>query len=64
MKGRDRFLVIVTRDFKNSMELTVRHDPTVMKVLKDGSIVPADAYMDTMEVDPGDVAIYIWTNNK
>jgi hypothetical protein len=61
-KGADSFLVIVNRDFMNTMKLTIDCDSTVKKVLKDGSLVPADAYIGTMEIDPGDAAIYMWTN--
>lgn len=62
-KGEQSFLVIVNRDFQNPMNLTILTDETVKKVLKDGSFVPANAYSETMEVDPGDVAIYTWKKN-
>jgi hypothetical protein len=61
--GKDSFLVIVNRDFINPMKLTIDCDSTVGKVLKDGSTVPAKGYMNTMEIDPGDVAIYTWKTN-
>lgn len=61
-KAADNFLVIVNRDFNNTMQLTIGCDATVKKVLKDGSMVPASAYIGTLEIDPGDVAIYKWTN--
>jgi hypothetical protein len=59
--GANSFLVVVNRDFRNPMKLSVECDAKVKKVLKDGSVVQADAYMSTMEIDPGDVAIYMWT---
>ena len=64
-KGRNTFLVIVNRDFKSPMELTIGCDLTVKKILKDGTSVPARAYINSMKIDPGDVAIYMWkrTNN-
>jgi len=46
------------------MKLTIGCDETVKKVLKDGSLVPANAYISTMELDPGDAAIYMWTNKQ
>ena len=46
--GKNSFLVIVNRDFISSMKLTIDCDSTVKKVLKDGTIVPADAYINTM----------------
>ena len=55
-----RFLVIVNRDYKNPMRLTIQTDNAVKKVLNDGTLVPANAYAQNMEVDPGDVVIYTW----
>ena len=59
-KGSRRFLVIVNRDFQNPMELTIKTDERVKRVLKDGTIVRANVYANTLEVDPGDVEIYTW----
>lgn len=56
--GDHIFVVIVNRSFKKSMELTVFGDDNLKKVLKDGTVVPANVYTPTMEVDPGDAAIY------
>lgn len=60
--GKEDFLVVVNRDFKKPMTLILRCDPMVQKVLKDGSRVPASAYDSTLEIDPGDAAIYSWKN--
>lgn len=59
-KGPDSFLVIVNRDLTDPMKLTIKCDPQVQKILKDGSSVPVSTGMDTLLVDPGDVAIYKW----
>lgn len=59
-KGSDQFLVIVNRDYLKPMKLTLAAESGVKKVLKDGTLVPADAYANTLSVDPGDVAIYTW----
>lgn len=59
-KGSDTFLVIVNRDYQQPMKLTLVAEAGVRKVLKDGTLVPADAYTSTLSVDPGDVAIYTW----
>ncbi|MDR2139368.1 MAG: hypothetical protein LBP50_07460 [Tannerella sp.] len=59
-KGKRRFLVIVNRDCVHPMKLTVVTDHSVKKVLKDGTLVPANAYTPTCEVDPGDAAIFAW----
>jgi hypothetical protein len=60
--GANSFLVIVNRDFKNQMKLSLECDGMVKKVLKDGSLVPAKVYMSSMEIDPGDIAIYTWSD--
>lgn len=61
-KGDSRFLVVVNRDFKNPMKLTIAVDTAVKRVLKDGTIVPASAYTNTLAVDAGDAVIYTWKN--
>lgn len=59
-KNDRRFLVIVNRDFQNPMKLTVAAGDMVKRVLKDGTMVPANVYTNTLAVDPGDVIIYTW----
>jgi hypothetical protein len=63
-KGKNSFLVVVNKDFLNSINLTVYGDETLKKVLKDGTAVPAGAYENTMELDPGDAAIYMFPMGK
>jgi len=58
--GGNTFLVIVNRDFKNSMKLIIYTDDTVKKVLKDGTIIPANEYANATEVEPGDMTIYMF----
>jgi len=58
--GDYTYLIIVNRDFRNTMRLTIGCDEKVEKVLKDGSVVPANSYTPTIVVDPGDAAIYRW----
>ena len=58
--GKDTFLVIVNRDFKNPMKLIIATDDSVKKVLKDGTMIPATEYANATEVEPGDVAIYMF----
>ncbi|HNW57383.1 MAG TPA: beta-galactosidase [Bacteroidales bacterium] len=60
--GQYTYLVIVNRDFKNSMKLSIECDKEVRRVFKDGTSVPANAYQPAIEVDPGDITIYSWTN--
>ncbi|MCX6225150.1 MAG: hypothetical protein NTV01_10460, partial [Bacteroidia bacterium] len=59
-KGENYFLLIVNKDFLSSINLTVYGDESVKKVLKDGTIVPASVYENSMELDPGDAAIYMF----
>jgi len=62
--GANSFLVVVNKDFLNSINLTVYGDETVKKVLKDGTIVPASVYENSMELDPGDAAIFMFPNTN
>ena len=60
LQNKDKqFLVIVNREFKNRMQLHIELAPEVKRILKDGSIVDASLYSDTMMVDPGDAMIYM-----
>jgi hypothetical protein len=58
--GENSFLVIVNKDFLNSINLTVYGDESVKKVLKDGTIVPASIYETSMELDPGDASVFMF----
>ena len=58
--GKHTFMVIVNRDYQKSMDLTFATTENVSRILKDGSIVPANAYTPKIEVDPGDAVIYMW----
>jgi len=63
-KENNYFLVIVNKDFLNNMDLTIYGDESLKKVLKDGTIVPASAYENFTELDPGDAAIYMFPMKK
>ena len=56
------YMVVVNRDFKNNMTVKIEGEPGLQRVLKDGTMVPAAAYISTMVVAPGDVLIYCWNN--
>jgi hypothetical protein len=58
-KENQSFLVIVNRDLKNSITVKIEGDPKLQRVLKDGTIVPADKYAGQLMVDPGDVLIFV-----
>jgi hypothetical protein len=59
--GLNYYLVIVNRDFMKTMKLSVETAPEVKRVFKDGSVVNADAYQISSELEPGDIAIYKWS---
>jgi len=44
--------------------MTIVTDDTVKRVLKDGTLVSANRYTHTLEVDPGDIIIYTWEENN
>jgi len=62
--GENTFLVIVNKDFQSSINVTLYGDDSVKKVLKDGTVVPANAYESSMEVDPGDAEIFMFPTAK
>ena len=58
--GKNSYLVVVNRDFRNTMKLTIECNANVKKIAKDGSVASADVYRNDTEVDPGDIAVYTW----
>jgi hypothetical protein len=58
--GQYSFLVVVNRDFKNTMKLVTYTDDTVNRVLKTGDIIPAKEFTNATEVDPGDMVVYMF----
>ena len=58
--GDKRFLVIVNMDYKHSMQLTLLGNDNLKRILKDGSIVPAQVYDTTVDVGAGDIAVYMF----
>ncbi len=62
--GENTFLVVVNKDFLNSINLTVYGDETVKKVLKDGTLVPASNYESTLELDPGDISVFMFPSER
>jgi hypothetical protein len=60
--GANSYLVIVNRDFINPMKLYIECDQQVKKIFKDGSSVSANVYQSNTEIEPGDIAIYSWTD--
>uniref|UniRef100_UPI003A921665 hypothetical protein n=1 Tax=Parabacteroides faecis TaxID=1217282 RepID=UPI003A921665 len=50
--GDKKYLTIVNRNLKDTMELTFYADPSVKRVFKDGSLVQADTYTATLMISP------------
>ena len=63
-KGENSFFVIVNKDHLHNMKYTIFGDESLSRVLKDGTIVPASAYEPSMELDPGDIAVYMFPTEK
>lgn len=59
-KNDKQFLIIVNKDFQNSMKLNITVDKNVNKVLKNGTITPLDSNSEMVDVGPGDMTIYTW----
>ena len=53
------FLVVVNRDFKKAMQLVIYTKENVLKVMKNGTLVPAREFASLTEIEPGDMAIYM-----
>ena len=58
--GENYYLVIVNRDFLKPMKLTTAFETGIYKIQKNGTKVLAEAYQNTLDIDPGDVAIFSW----
>ena len=59
-KGDTSFLVLVNKDYQNAMPYTFYGDENVKMILKDGTIVAANLYESSMELEPGDVAVFMY----
>jgi hypothetical protein len=63
-KGDKSFFVVINRDLKESLSIVIYGDESLSRVLKDGSIVKADKYSNTIEIEPGDIAVYMFPTKK
>lgn len=57
-KGNSQYLVIVNRDYQNTMTLSIDVDDSVQRVLKNGEITAVNK--STEQIEAGDMAIYTW----
>jgi hypothetical protein len=62
--GDSTFFVIVNRDLEKSLPFIIYGDDTLKKILKDGTIVKAGIYDSKNELEPGDMAVYMFPTKK
>ena len=62
--GPNTFIVIVNKNHLSSINLVVSGNESLKKVLKDGTIVAASAYENSMELDAGDASIFMFPTEK
>ena len=58
--GNKSYLVVVNRDFKKAMTLTIEGDNRLTRVLKDGTTEKVNDSKSKISIDPGDVTIFGW----
>ena len=59
-KEENSFFVVVNKDHLHNMMFTIYGDNSLKRILKDGTVVPASSYEPAMELDPGDIAVYMY----
>jgi hypothetical protein len=55
---------VVNRDLEKSMPLIIYGERSLEKVLKDGSVVNASRYSHRTELEPGDMAVYMFPTKE
>lgn len=58
--GKNNYLVVVNRDFLKPMKLTTEFKTDIYRISKDGSRTKAVSELNTIDIEPGDVAIFNW----
>lgn len=62
--GENQFFIIVNRDLNKNMTCFIHGYPQLKRVLKDGKIVEAMKYRPKLELEPGDMAIFMFPAKK
>jgi hypothetical protein len=62
--GAVSYFLVVNRDLGKSMPYTILGDETLKKVLRDGSIVKANRYANSGEIEPGDLVVFQFPTKK
>ena len=57
-----RYMVIVNRDFVNPMKLTIKSRSMLEKVSKNGTMLNTRKRSSSVEIGPGDIAVYRLNN--
>jgi hypothetical protein len=61
-KNQRSYLVVVNRDFTAQMRLTLSCVKGVSRISKNGSSIPQQSNVKTVTIEPGDIAIYSWSD--
>jgi hypothetical protein len=62
--GKNTFFVIVNRSLEKNLPFIIFGDDSLKKVLKDGTLVSAGNYNSKSELEPGDMAVYMFPTQK
>lgn len=62
--GDVSYWVILNRDLEKTQKVIVSGNASLKRVLNDGTVVNADRYDATIEIEPGDVAIFQFPTQK
>jgi hypothetical protein len=62
--GDNSFAVVINRSLQNNLLLIIQGDESLKKVLRDGSVVKANHYGNRIEIEPGDMVVYMYPTKK
>jgi hypothetical protein len=62
--GGNSFFVVINRSLDKSMSYIIFGDDSLKKVLKDGTIISAGSYSSRSDLEPGDMAVYLFPTQK
>ncbi len=62
--GDKTYFLVINRNLEKSMSFIIFGDDSLKKVLKDGTIISAGRYSSKNEMEPGDMAIYMFPTQK
>jgi len=62
--GDKTYFLVINRNLTKSMSYIIFGDDSLKKVLKDGTIISAGRYGSKSELEPGDMAVYLFPTKK